>query len=405
MSDTRNIVLNTAIQAVGKVATSLLTLGATLLIIRAVGTGVYGDLAKVTVLLAIGYSTLDFGINALVVRELEGKKPQEKKLLLANTLFLRLIMAIGIIALISIVVFLLPLGQTSGYTQEVKTAFFLGAISIILLGIHTSTNALFQHLTRYDKVVIPAISGAAIMLALTYRALQTNASVINLVTPIIAGYATTATVSLFYARSWIITQVSFQQALRLGKRAIPIGAVLVLSILANKTDIVILGVLRPSQEVGEYNFAYKIFDFVLVFPVLAMNAVYPILLRKRNKQRLANKTAKILLGIGVVATAVTIVGSPLIALIRPDLTTSISTLRILALSLPLFYVTAPIMWQLIAQRRELMLIKVYALASVLNIGGNLALVPSQGATASAVLTILTEASILIGLYYVRKKRN
>lgn len=403
MSDTKNIILNTAVQVIGKVATSFLTLGATLLIIRALGAGVYGDLAKVTALLAIGYATLDFGINALVVRELEGKTTEEKKSLLANTLFLRLIMSLLVIIIISAVVFLLPVGQNSGYTQEVKSAFFLGSISIILLGIHTSTNALFQHLTRYDKVVIPAVLGATVMLGLTYRALQLDISISSLVIPIIAGYATTAIASLIFARKWITVKVSLSQVLRLVKLAVPIGIVLILSILANKTDMIILGVLRSSQEVGEYSFAYKIFDFALVFPVLVMNAAYPIILRHRNKRRLTNQATKVLLKLGLAAMFITILASPLISLIRPDLLTSISTLRILSLSLPLFYVTAPIMWQLIAQRQELLLIKIYLVASIVNIVGNLALIPFYGATASALLTIATEASILIGLYYVRRK--
>ncbi len=400
MNPSRKIVLNTSFQLLARLGSTLLTFTITYLTIRLAGEGLYGDLAKVTSLLGVCYTALDFGINALVVREL-GLNQQKNRALLSTTLLLRLFLALLTGLLTLFVIYLLPGSETQGYTSSVRTAYLLGLPSIFFYAVHLTTNASFQKELRYDKVAASSLLGAATMFITSYLFLRTSPSPETLALAVTLGYFVTAALSLYFAKSRLSLESSLAQVLPLARRAIPIGVVLLLSMLAGKVDIIILGALRSSEEVGQYGFAYKIFDFALTLPVFAMNAVYPFLLTK-TAAAVIRRTLPSLILLGALAGASLFLLSPLILLVKPTLTLSLTTLRILSLSLPLFYASAPLMWGLIAKRKELSLIKIYFLGACINILGNLLAVPTYGAQASAFLTIATEGAILIGLLHARK---
>jgi len=84
---------------------------------------------------------------------------------------------------------------------------------------------------------------------------------------------------------------------------------------------------------------------------------------------------------------------------------SIKTLQILALSLPIFYLTSPLMWGLIEQKLERQILVVYAFAAIFNGLSNYLFVPLFGSPASAVLTIATETIILTGLVTIKKRAH
>jgi O-antigen/teichoic acid export membrane protein len=91
--------------------------------------------------------------------------------------------------------------------------------------------------------------------------------------------------------------------------------------------------------------------------------------------------------------------APSLTLIKPGIAISISVLRILTLTLPLFYMTAPLMWGLIAKKRDSLVLGVYLVAALLNLTLNLLLVPSSGATIAAWNTGITELFIFLSLLY------
>ena len=80
-----------------------------------------------------------------------------------------------------------------------------------------------------------------------------------------------------------------------------------------------LGIFRSSSEVGEYGFAYRIFDVILVFPVFIMNALYPRLVKatKEQSHSLIKQISQVMLLVGIIAATLIYLLSPLIYLIRP----------------------------------------------------------------------------------------
>lgn len=402
----KKIFSNTAVQVIGKIISAGFTFVITYLTIRLVGPGLYGDFAKITTLLTLGFTALDFGINAHVLRLLTGKDKKTQKQIFSNTLLLRLILSFVVMALTTTIIFLLPGTQQTGYTPHIKLTYLLGVFSILLYGIHLTTNTLFQLQLRYDKTVLASSLGSLTFLSLAVVTLFLKPSLKYLTLSFTAGYLTTATISLLLVKDYFTKNTSFKKAKKILKNSLPLGVVLLFSILATKSDILILGIFRPSSEVGQYSFAYRILDFALVLPIFAMNSIYPLLLKKKSSSKPLLKTSLTYLFIlSLIGTLALYLASPLIRLVKPDLDLAIHSLKILAFSLPFFYLTAPLMWDLISKNKEKSLIKIYAFLSLFNISGNLLFTPTHGAKASAYLTILTELGILTWLIYAETKAS
>lgn len=405
----KKILTNTIAQLLGRGISTSFTFITTYLIIRLGDTTLYGDMTKALAILAICYTALDFGINAHVVRAYSTLSQKARHSLFSNLLLLRVLMSVVIILISNLIVNLLPGSLSGGYTLEVKQAFRLASFAILFQGVYTSTNSVFQHQLNYSKSVLASSLGAVTLFLASATVLLSGPTLNKLLLANVLGFFVTALVSLFFVRTWLASTINLGSALIVLKKSLLIGAVLLLSIIATKADVVILGIFRASSEVGEYGLAYKILDLALVLPVFIMNAVYPFMLKKASNQQkvkqVLQKTLKILLPLSILGGSLLYFLSPLITLIKPGLYLSISSLKILAFSLPLFYLSAPLMWLLITLKLEKQLVKIYLFAAAINIIGNYTYIPHLGSTAAAALTIVTESFILTGLFFVAKRKK
>ncbi len=395
----KSIINNTLAQLVAKFVGAGLTLITTVLIIRLAGPGLYGDLTKALVLVAVGFTAIDFGLNAEAVRHL-GRGGDRKKTL-ADVIVTRLLLSTLAVLLLN--GFVMVLG--GGYTPAVKNVFFIGSLAIIFQGLYTSMNSWFQFSEQYWKSAWATIVGSVCGSGLTLWYVFQGPSLEALVYANTIGYATIAGVAIYLGREVFSLSSSAARAASLIRRSLGIGAILLASVIAAKSDTVILGVLRSATEVGQYGFAYRIFEVILVVPVFTMNAAYPLLVKLEDGvvAKVVKTTTTSLLVLGVLAVLATFIGSPLLGLIRPGLGESITLLRLLALSLPLFYVTAPLMWKLIGAHHDAPVLTVYAVAALYNIAANLVVIPHYGAYGAAINTGLTELIILFGLLYCSRE--
>jgi len=392
------IASNTLAQLVAKFISAGLTFLTTALIIRLSGTSIFGDLTKSLVLIAIGFTVIDFGLNAITVRSLGRGHNQARSF--TELLFARLVLSALVVLVLNLLVQLLP----GGYTVEIKSVFWLGSLSILFQGIYTSCNAIFQFQENYWRSALATISGTLVGTGLTYYFILTSPTLANFLLAQTVGYLLMAALSLYLLKTHF-SLVRLSALVPLIRAAAPLGVILLASVAASKLDTIILGIYRTSSEVGEYGFAYRIFDVILVFPAFLMNAVYPRLVKQdpAHSARLIRQISRFMLTIGVFSAIALYFASPLIHFIRPGLSLSIVSLRLLSFSLPLFFLTTPLMWQQIALRKEMLLLKIYFSAALLNALLNLFFIPGYGAPAAASITIVTELFIFLALLYFSHK--
>ncbi|MFH1244540.1 MAG: polysaccharide biosynthesis C-terminal domain-containing protein [bacterium] len=412
----KKIASNTFAQLVAKFVGAGLTLLTTYYIIRLAGLDLYGNLTKVLVLVAVGFTAIDFGLNAEAVRY--GNTLARLRSVLGSVILTRFFLSLLVIGILNLVIIVLP----GGYSPAVKSIFWLASLAIIFQGIYTSGNAWFQSNLSYWRPTLSVVVGSLVGTLLTLYFLAHHPTLFNLILANTLGYLAMALCTLFLLctsgaiapekclqirsnlggpRPYDFMTLRLSTIFPLLRRSLILGLILIASVLASKLDTIVLGIFHPSSIVGEYGFAYRIFDVILVLPVFVMNATYPLMLK--SKQSFLRPTLSTLAALGIFVAICLWIFAPQINLIKPGLTLATDVLRLLAYSLPLFYVTAPLMWALISQKRDRLVLIIYVLAALLNLCLNLAFIPGYGAHAAAINTGVTELFIFVCLLYFSRK--
>jgi O-antigen/teichoic acid export membrane protein len=407
MTNRKTIAFNTFSQIAGKVVTSGTTFIVSILIARSLGAGGYGDFTKIMTFVAFFYLFADFGLNTAYL-ELSENQSAQNNLLTIRTVFGLFLMFLCI----SILAFL-PGTNVQGYTPFVKFGIIVFSFSILFQSLITTANAFFQKSFRYDYASYALSLGAitTLLAVASFPYLRITGILPNIVAFLLGSLVTTIA-SLFFATKLLPTlSFSFDSILikKMLTIALPLGLTLLCNVVYFHADSVILTVTRTSEEVGIYGFAYKFFELPLVVPTFFMNAVFPLLLLSRKSTdwkaflRQAKQSAAILLSLSLIFFVCGYIAAPLLSLIKSDFQASIMPLRILLLSLPIFYLTSVTMWVLIALKKRTQLFFIYFMSMLVNIGSNIVFVPKYGYIAAAWITVASEALVLLLSFFSIRK--
>ncbi|HCS79234.1 TPA: hypothetical protein DIV55_05865 [Patescibacteria group bacterium] len=400
----RTLVKHTTTQFSGRFVTALLSFLTTFILARFLGAHYYGEYTKVLSYIMFFYILTDFGLNAIFVRETRGavvlarqKLPAFISLRLVWGTFLTLLAVFGIWVLSFL---------SSGFSPLVRTTTILITPALLWYSLYLAAQALFQVELRFVRSAVALVVGSVVSFGFILVASQVVvpeseklvlfsglAFVIGAaVTTLVAGFFTNIRVSLSTFTTHKNWRVWFTAAA-------PLGFMLFFNLIYFRIDTLLLTFWRPSSEIGAYGYAYKFFEFAIAIPTFAMNSAFP-LLSKLDVNSPALRQAFIKLFAGLTIAAVLVVGigwvgAPLIV-IRPDFSDSVAYVRTLLVGAPVFFLTSPLMWLFILLNKQRLLMVLYLLAMGLNIGANYLWIPIYGATASAIITGLTELFVLVG---------
>lgn len=393
----RKIATNTIYQLIGKGLSVVSTIVTVALVTRALGVSQFGEYVLITTVPAFLYLLADFGLNAVFLRQIATDNHHVKKF--GSLLVLRL----GL----SFLTFLLALSYAflSPYDSVIRWGIVLASTTVFAQGAYTSLNALFQHNLRYDlSVVAGIVSSVFAVLAFIWGFWQ-HAGLIFFV-------------SAWAATTFVLALLALVLSFRLAEKpnfssdhnfsrgifvaAIPLGLTLVFSQVNWMADVFLLRALDSSEAVGIYRLGYKVFENILPIPIFFVNALYPIMLADYKQgvvflwERL-RKGLQVLLTAAIVLAVGGFVIAPWIIFILggSDFSASTLVMQILVLSLPIFFMSAPLQWFLITVGKERTLPVIYGAAAILNVSLNWLLIPRYSYFASITATITTEALILI----------
>lgn len=401
-SITTQISTNVLYQIVGKIVGAGTTFFITLYLARLFGAGGYGDIVKVITYVSGFFIIADFGFNAVYLLD------AQKSYTFPSLFLLRTLWSFVLLVLAYVFLRFIPVGIHDGYTEAVRTGIFLYAPSILFQSIITTANAAFQKHLRYDYAFYAVSSGSlvGILVAYIFSLVSQTPSLVGAGIYLSASMGTSVT-ALFFMRSLEIFTAQHNTAYmkRLFIASFPIGLTLVANLLYSHADSFILTLTRSTAEVGTYGFAYRFFEVLLVIPTFIMNASYPVLLASKKQSMVFfihryKKLTMIMTALSIIMMTSTWIAAPLLTYIRPDFFASVSYMRILALSLPFFFLSSLVMWMLFIFHKRWELAIIYTIAMMVNIGANALFVPRFGATASAWITIWTEGLVLLLTYFV-----
>jgi len=406
----RKVLFNTGWQVVGKVVTASSTLLITLIIGRSLGPSGFGEFTKIFVFVGYFYIIADFGLNSIFVKEAQSYTRDKEKSV--NNLFkailtLRVVIAFFLVLIAIMVAFFLPYNSeaSTGFSPLVKTGIMIASLTIITQALFTTANGFFQKKLRYDFSAIAAISGSIVMVLATAIIYFTTRSLLLFVSIYILGGLTYVAASFFLISKKLdykfFTSFDLTKSKALLLSAWPIGVALILNLLYFRADVFILASFRSSAEVGLFALGYQFFEAALAVPIFFTNALYPLLSEAFAKnieefKKIVRNWALYLVAFSIILTICLLLISFLIPLIFDSrFEDSKTTLQILALGMPFFFLSALFWHVLIIYNKQKLLIYVYAAGAIFNLTVNLIFIPIYGYRAAAITTVISEAFIML----------
>lgn len=392
----KKIAKNTLFQTIAKIFSSGTGFVITILIARYFGVAGYGDFVKITSFVALFYLAVDFGINAIFLRE------DEKLIHFKEIFYLRLLIALVVFIVTNLIALILPFNSLLGigFSAPVKLGIFVFSFTLFFQSIIFSTSAVFQKESKYNLFSYSVILGAILNLLLIIFIIYLKGSILEVIVSYLIGSIVTAMLGLILARKKIFPlSFNYNFSKKIILSSLPLGIMLVFNLVYFRVDTILLSLLKTSSDVGIYGLSYKFFDFLIALPLFLSNSLYPFLLEnKKNTRKFFHLVSSYLLIFAITGVFLVIPFlflSPLFTIIKKDYVQSILPFNYLLFSLPIFFVTSILQWTLISLGKQKFLMWIYLISTIINIILNLIFIPQYSYLASAIITGSTEIFVMI----------
>ena len=394
----RTIAKNTFYQIVARLVSSGSSFLIAVVVANRFGFGGYGDFAKVTSFVSLFYLLSDFGLNAIFLQR------DDAKLHFKDLFYPRIIISLILMGLVIFISLLFPYNDATGvgFSHEVRLGILLFSLTILTESMMTTAAAIFQRELTYKFFMLANAVGSVITLVLVLLFTSGSQMFLSIFIAFVIGGLFESFLALWLTKEKLLPlSINISYAKKLLADAFPVTLMLLFNLIYFRIDIIILSFFRTSHDVGVYDLAYKVFDFLIALPLFLSNSLYPkLLLDEKNNQKKNLSTRY--LALFIISAFVIVIPvwffSPIVRLFKREFLEAVSPLRILLVSLPVFFGTSILQWLLIARKKQKFLSWVYAVSTVLNIVANLIFIPSYGYVASAIITGVSELLVFIALW-------
>lgn len=376
---------------------------------RVLGATEYGVFSYVLGLAGFFTIFADFGINALLTREV-AKKPEEQPYYFATIFWIKMVLLFFTAIL---VIFLAPqFSKIEG--AEVLLPFV--ALLVFFDGVREFVIAFFRSKEKMElEALVTTVTNVAITifgftilyfastaqaLAVTYILSASTGAIIGVVIlrKLFAG------VFVYFKKSLVTLSM---------KAALPMAFIGIIGVFMLQIDILMLGALTTAQTIGFYSAGQKIIQLLYTFPAILSTALFPSMSKfvgqeDRFKSRLVIErgfTVVFLLAVPLTIGGVILGKNIIDFLYGSEYLPGVLPFQILILSLlPVFpsYMIGNYIFSYDLQKKALPYV---ALGSVINVVMNIIFIPTHGATGAAVATLITQIIYNGAMWRLAKKVN
>jgi len=378
-----------------------------MLLLRILGPVDSGQYTLAVVIIAWFDILTNFGLNALVTREVAKDKDE------ANRYFVNTAVARVGLCFASLPVLAAFVGfrqWTSPLPAATVLAILLYWVALLPSNVSASVSAIFS---AHERMEIPAIvttvttvlrvtlGAAALIAGHGYVGYAGVSIVVNVITMLILYSQMTRL--LFRPRC--VVDLGFQGRMLLASYPLMINHLL--ATLFFKVAVLLLEMLAPDPRVvGWYGTAYKYVDAVQVVPSFFTMALFPLMARYAASDhdallRTYRLAAKLLLAFAVpIALVGWALSSELIGVLGGSqyLPQSAEILQVMIWYMPFGFINSVTQYVLIALDQQRYLTRAFVLGLAFNVVGNLLLIPRFGYMASAYVAVASELVLLIPFY-------
>ncbi len=340
----------------------------------------------------------DIGLSGLITRETVQKKEGFQNFITTALVLKSILAVLSTIAVVFIgplvsnlpgAVLLLPL---------IALTLFFDVVRDLVLYINTAFEKMERDMIAKMTMSITTIGVGVLLLYL--RPIPQSLAI---------GYAIGSAVGCAFAFWSVWRDIRtvfgrFDRAL-LGKvvqTTLPFAAISLINNVMANTDIYLLGMWRNATEIGLYASAQRIYQFILMFPVMFATALFPLLSRlaTNDDERFATilgKTTALVFLIGLPISIGGIILAPNIIhlLFGAGFASAVPMLQILLVMIIAAFPLVLFSNSVFAYNGQTRLAIIYSVGMVGNALCNMLLIPSLGAVGSAIATLVSTSLITV----------
>ncbi len=364
----------------------------------------FGKYSLVMAFYTIFFLFIDFGISRYFIKKVN-EDNQTTDLYLGNFFIAQLLSGVAIFLVF------LTLPSIFGYEPEIKRAMLIAAAGLFLASMSIPFAALVQAAQRIHILAViyfadSLLKSAWFLLAIVWQKDITFLLWILVVVGVfdLIVYAlTTKTIARpkFSAQRGILREMILY--------GISFAMLVGFETLIAKADVVIQKHFLGYDAVGLYSAAYRFLDFLTFLPAVVAISLFPHFSREKQidskeNQVMSERIHRFLLALGIpLGVGSTILARKIIfVFFGQGFEGAVLPFQILIWStvVTLFYGVANVIMQVKALKRA---IYILCFSTLVNVAGNILLIPRYGIVASAWLTVLSY--ILVAIFYVVYSRR
>ncbi len=392
----------------GKFSNLAISFFATLYIARSLGPGNYGELSYALSFIGLFSFISSLGIDSVLYREII-KYPEQKNALLGTAFRIKLIAgSITAVLTIATALFLSPPDVSFLIIVILSSTFIVHTFSIISYEFGAAVNN--------KPVSILSFFVTALVNVLKIIVIFFGNGVLYLALIIVAE-------TLFYALGYIYIRFrafgsvfnwtyNHTTAKRLLLDSWPFIFTSAFSVIYTRIDQVLLKNMIDATTVGVYDAAVRLSELWHFFPAVLVGTLFPAIINAKKsahaqyRQRIVSLII-LLLSLSVfVAIAVTFLAKPIVLLVYgAEFAPAIPILQIYIWAFVPATLGVIAQHYLLAENARVALFLMTLVGMVVNVVGNLVLIPEYGAIGAAVATLISSTSIImvvILIYFLKR---
>lgn len=394
---TRIVARNSIVTLISKFLIKLLSFGFTILIARTLGEAEFGRYALIWSFVAIFATASDFGLGMYTIREL-AKSNETRQSLAENVIAFRLILAFITFLLIGLTT------QLTNYSPTLISHILLAATTLLFYAVQDPLDSILQAKERVDLSSLLRIVGQLTFVLIGAIFLYLEWGITGLILASLCNVFISATLAWGLLQQYMGGLTWRLQPKRWGslfKAALPFGVIGFALNWSQKIDTVILSLFWPVEVIGWYNAAYNlILGFLIVSNALNI-ALYPTMSKEAASglvlQGIHKRILKYIFIVSLpLASSFFILNHSIILYVYGEaFTPAILPLSILSWMVPLLFLSEFLRYTALVVGKERQAAGFMISASLLNIILNFIFIPAYGLLAASLITLLTEACLVI----------
>ncbi len=355
---------------------------------------------------------IDFGIQQYIIKKISEQPEHAKK-------FFHNFLAIEVVLVVVVYAAMVSVAKINGYEPLVMRAIMIAGIGAAVHGLTYPFLAVITAFYDLKKAAFLNFLASLINVIIIGITIYFKLSILFLVCQQVI-YASIAVVLYYhFVQKFIgkpqvlkgVRSLDWQLVRKIFKAALPFALLVGFSTLYNRIDVVLITKYLGYAETGLYTAAYKFFDLLAFFPAVVSHSLYPVfasLMAQRNVREIKQTMERYLRFMVAVSLPIAVGGMllarPIITLLAGNqFADAAPVLAVLVWAPAILFMYIVVNSLVISQLTKFAMI-ITGANVVLNIVGNIILLPRVGIIGAAAMTVASEfIQGVFYFYFVRRK--